>query len=56
MTVLLAGGNPESFTEVLSWLYKRGCRCQFAVYFEDACRLISNTEFDLVLSEYRLPD
>jgi hypothetical protein len=50
--VLLVGGNPAEFLEALSWLYKRGCRCHFATYFDDACRLISCTEFDLVLSQY----
>ncbi len=54
--VLLVGGNPAGFLEVLSWLYKRGYRCHFATSFDDACRLISCTEFDLVLSQYRFPD
>jgi len=52
--VLLIGGNLEGFLEVLSWLYKRGCRCHFATSFDEACRLISNAEFDLVLSQYQL--
>jgi PleD family two-component response regulator len=54
--VLLIGGNLEGFLEVLSWLYKRGCRCHFATSLDDACRLISSTEFDLVLSQYQLLD
>jgi len=53
--VLLVGGGLEN-GELLLWLYKRGCRCHFATSFGDACRLISRAEFDLVLSEYRLPD
>ena len=56
MMVLLVGGNLEGSLEVLSWLYKTGCRCHFATSFEDACRLISCTTFDLVLSPYHLPD
>jgi len=56
MMVLLVGGNPEGFLEVLSWLYKTGCRCHFATSFEDACRLISCTTFDLVLGQYHSPD
>jgi hypothetical protein len=56
MMVLLVGGNLEGFLEVLSWLYKTGCRCHFATSFEDACKLISCTTFDLVLSQYHLPD
>lgn len=54
--VLLIGGYQEGFLEVLSWLYKRGCRCHFATSFDDACRLISSIEFDLVLSQYQLLD
>ena len=55
ITVLLVGGSLEN-GELLLWLYKRGCQCRFATSFEDACRLISHAQFDLVLSEYRLPD
>ncbi len=54
--VLLVGGNPAGFLEALSWLYKRGCRCHFATSFDDACRLISCAEFDLVLSQYHFTD
>jgi hypothetical protein len=52
--VLLIGGNLEGFLDVLSWLYKRGCRCHFATSFDDAWRLISSIEFDLVLSQFLL--
>ncbi len=56
MIVLLVGETPGNSLELLLWLYKRGCRCHFATSFYDACRLISRTEFDLVLSQYQLPD
>jgi hypothetical protein len=53
--VLLVGEIPRSSVELLLWFYQRGCRCHFATY-RDACSLISRTQFDLVLSQYRLPD
>jgi CheY-like chemotaxis protein len=54
--VLLVGEVPRSSLELLLWFYERGCRCHFATSYRDACRLISTTQFDLVLSQYRLPD
>jgi hypothetical protein len=54
--VLLVGEVPRSSLELLVWFYKRGCRCHFATSYRDACSLISRTQFDLVLSQYRLPD
>jgi hypothetical protein len=54
--VLLVGEVPGSSLELLLWLYERGCRCHFATSYRDACSLISRTQFDLVLSQYRLPD
>jgi len=54
--VLLVGEVPRSSAELLLWFYKRGCRCHFATSYRDACSLISRTQFDLVLSQYRLPD
>ena len=54
--VLLVGEIPRSSVELLLWLYERGCRCHFATSYRDACSLISRTQFDLVLSQHRLPD
>jgi hypothetical protein len=54
--VLLVGEVPRSSLELLLWFYERGCRCHFATSYRDACSLISSTQFDLVLSQYRLPD
>jgi DNA replication protein DnaC len=56
ITVLLVGETARSSLELLLWLYKRGCRCHFATSYRDACSLISRTQFDLVLSQYQLPD
>lgn len=54
--VLLVGEVPRSSLQLLLWLYERGCRCHFATSYRDACSLISHTQFDLVLSQYQLPD
>ena len=54
--VLLVGEVPRSSVELLLWFYERGCQCHFATSYRDACSLISRTQFDLVLSQYRLPD
>lgn len=56
ITVLLVGATARSSLQLLLWLYKRGCRCHFATTYQDACSLISRTQFDLVLSQYQLPD
>jgi len=56
ITVLLVGEIPRSSLPLLLWLYERGCRCHFAMSYRDACTLISHTQFDLVLSQYQLPD
>jgi CheY-like chemotaxis protein len=54
--VLLVGDNAKGSIALLQWLKKRGCLCQTARSYRDACDLISSTPFDLVLSEYQLPD
>jgi CheY-like chemotaxis protein len=54
--VLLVGEVPRSSLQLLLWLYERGCRCHFATSYRDACSLISRAQFDLVLSQYQLPD
>ncbi len=35
---------------MMNWLYKRGCQCHFAMSCQEACSLISHTQFDLVLA------
>ena len=54
--VLFVGEAPRSSLQLLLWLYERGCRCHFATSYRDACSLIARTKFDLVLSQYQLPD
>ena len=55
-TVLLVGETSKGSTQLMNWLYKRGCQCHFAMSCQEACSLISHTQFDLVLSQYQLPD
>lgn len=54
--VLLVGQNTKNSPHLLEWLHGKGSRCQFAQSYRDACDLIPSTQFDLVLSEYQLPD
>jgi PleD family two-component response regulator len=54
--VLLVGETARSSLPLLRWLNRRGCRCQLAGCYREACNLISGTQFELVLSEYQLPD
>ena len=56
ISVLLVGEALENFPQLLRWLDSRGCRCQLAQSYRDACNLVSCTQFDLVLSQYQLPD
>ena len=55
-TVLLVGYNAARSDMLWKWLSDRGSHCQFAASFDDACRLMSVREFDLVLCQYDLPD
>jgi CheY-like chemotaxis protein len=52
--VLLVGEALENFPQLLRWLDSRGCRCELAQSYRDACDLVSCTQFDLVLSQYQL--
>lgn len=54
--VLLVGETARSSCNLLEWLQRRGSCCRFSRSYEDACDLIRSTQFDLVLSEYQLPD
>src|SRR4029077_14124791 len=56
LMVLLVGETARSSLHLLQWLNRRGYRCQLAQSYRGACDLISRTQFDLVLSEYQLPD
>jgi CheY-like chemotaxis protein len=55
-TVLLAGDTAARSATLRKWLSHRRCHCQFARSFQDACRLLSQRKFDLVLCQYELPD
>lgn len=54
--VLLVGEGARNSLQLLQWLSHRGCSCQVAQSCRDACNLVSRTQFDLVLSQYQLPD
>ena len=54
--VLLVGETAKGSLKLLNWLNSRGCLCQPAQSYRDACNLMSCTQFDLVLSQYQLPD
>ena len=56
ISVLLVGEALENFPQLLRWLDSRGCRCRLAKSYRDACNLVSCMQFDLVLSQYQLPD
>ena len=54
--ILLVGESAGRSSRLFQWLARRSCNCQFATSYRDACDLISRTAFDLVLSQYQLPD
>jgi len=56
ISVLLVGEALENFLQLLRWLDNRGCRCELAQSYRDACDLVSCSQFDLVLSQYQLTD
>jgi hypothetical protein len=56
ISVLLVGEVLKNSRELLRWLDNRGCDCQSAPSYRSACNLISRKRFDLVLSQYQLPD
>jgi CheY-like chemotaxis protein len=56
ISVLLVGETLKNFPQLLRWLDRRGCRYQLAQSYRDARKLVSCTPFDLVLSQYQLPD
>src|ERR1700741_67824 len=55
-TVLLAGDTSTRSATLRQWSRHLDCNWQFAASFQDACRLMSEREFDLVLCQYELPD
>lgn len=56
ITALLIGDTSTRLATLRKWLPHQDCQWQFAASFRDACRMMSQTEFDLVLCQYGLPD
>jgi len=54
--VLLVGEAANNSLQLLQWLKRRGCSCEVAQSYREAFNLVSRTQFDLVLSQYQLPD
>ena len=54
--VLLVGQTARGSSQLQKWLGSRGCDCHFAMSCKEACGLIACSGYDLVLSEYDLPD
>ena len=55
-TVLLAGDTALRSATLREWLAERDCHLQLVTSFREACRALSQREFDLVLCQYNLPD
>ena len=51
---LLIGENPQGSSYLAKRLQERGCECEFAVSYQEACSLLGAQGFDLVLSPMRL--
>jgi CheY-like chemotaxis protein len=54
--VLLVGERAINSQQLLRWLEDQGCRCRTVQSCLDACNLVSRTQFNLVLTDYELPD
>jgi len=54
LKVLLIGENPQGSSYLAKRLRKRGCDCEFAVTYQDACSLVKAQAFNLVLSPMKL--
>ena len=53
---LLIGETPQGSSYLAKRLQERGCECEFAVTYQEACSLLKAQDFDLVLSPMRLRD
>ena len=56
IAVLLLVRHARGYSRLHQWLSHRGCNCQVATTCKQACSLISHSKYDLVLSEYELPE
>ncbi|HVB34580.1 MAG TPA: hypothetical protein VNJ52_09445 [Patescibacteria group bacterium] len=50
VSVLLIGEAQRSFSHLASRLEKIGCRCEFAISYEEARHALQDGSFDLILS------
>ena len=53
---LLIGEKPQGSSYLAKRLQRRGCECEIAVSYQEACLLLGAQSFDLVLSPFRLRD
>jgi hypothetical protein len=56
ISMLLVGQNVQRCPELYWWLDSRELRCEYAEFCHDARSRILRRQFDLVISEYQLPD
>jgi hypothetical protein len=56
ISMLLVGQNMQRCAELHWWLDNRELRCEYAEFYHDACSRVSQRQYDLVASEYQLPD
>ena len=56
ISMLLVGQTVQRCRELHWWLDNRELRYEYAEFCNDARSRISRTQFDLVISEYQLPD
>jgi len=54
--VLLVGETVTNSLQLLQWLTKRGCLCETAASYREACTLLSRSEYDPMIRQYQLPD
>ena len=56
ISILLMGENLQHCAELHRWLDNQRLRCECAASYRGGCSRISRRQFDLVISEYQLPD
>ena len=56
ISILLVGENLQRCPELHRWLDSQRLLCECAASYQGACSRISRMRFDLVFSEYHLPD
>jgi hypothetical protein len=56
ISMLLVGENVNRCPELHWWADNRELWCEYTEFYHEACNRISRRQFDLVISEYQLPD